>query len=146
MIKEEPILAQKKDDSILGKLIHDYHTFEKVKCIINEEQLNLMGGKNKFEFHLTNTYAKNINFERVRFIGVFQGYKNKILAKVPLEIEALKPLKAYEDIRLNATFEAPELNKQDKVTFRVALEFYDMLEGFQGNKVPVLFDVLTKND
>jgi hypothetical protein len=146
LIKEQPKLAQKQDDLIQGRLIHDYHTFEKVKCIINEEQLNFRGGKNKFEFHLTNTYAKNINFERVRFIGVFQGYKNKILAKVPLEIEALKPLKAYEDIRLNATFEAPELNKQDKVTFRVALEFYDMLEGFQGNKVPVLFDVLTKND
>ncbi len=146
LIKEQPVLAQKRDELIHGKLINDYHTFEKVKCIIDKEQLNFKNGKNKFEFHLTNTYAKNINFEGVRFIGVFQGYKNKILAKVPLEIKTLKPLKAYQDTWLNATFEAPELNKQDKITFRVALEFYDMLEGFQGNKVPVLFDVITKND
>ena len=131
---------------IHGKLITDYHTFEKVKCVIDKEHLNFKNGKNNFEFQLTNTYAKNINFEGVRFIGVFQGYKNKILAKVPLETGMLKPLKAYQKVRLNASFEVPELNKQDKVTFRVALEFYDMLEGFQGNKVPVLFDVLTNND
>ena len=82
----------------------------------------------------------------MRFVGVFQGYKNSILAKVPLEIKTLKPLKAYQSVRMNATFEAPELKNQDKVTFRVALEFYDMLEGFQGNKVPVLFDALNHND
>ena len=146
LIKEQPKLAVKGDAVIHGKLITDYHTFEKVKCVIDKEHLNFKNGKNNFEFQLTNTYAKNINFEGVRFIGVFQGYKNKILAKVPLETGMLKPLKAYQEVRLNASFEVPELNKQDKVTFRVALEFYDMLEGFQGNKVPVLFDVLTNND
>ena len=123
LIKEQPKLAEKGDAVIHGKLITDYHTFEKVKCVIDKEHLKFKNGKNNFEFRLTNTYAKNINFEGVRFIGVFQGYKNKILAKVPLETGILKPLKAYQEVRLNASFEVPELNKQDKVTFRVALEF-----------------------
>ena len=146
LIEEQPKLAQKNDAVIHGKLIKDYHTFEKVKCIIDEDQLVFKNGKNNFEFEFTNTYAKNINFEGVRFVGVFQGYKNSILAKVPLEIKTLKPLKAYQNVRMNAAFEAPELKNHDKVTFRVALEFYDMLEGFQGNKVPVLFNVLNHND
>jgi len=37
-----------------------------------------------------------------------------------------------------AVFKAPKLTENEIITFRVALEFYDLLEGFQGNKVPVI--------
>ncbi len=72
------------------------------------------------------------------FYGVFQGYKNKILAKVPLQISGVTNLMPNEENVFKAVFEAPKFTENETITFRVALEFYDLLEGFQGNKVPVV--------
>ena len=137
-VKTQPKLAKRYNRFIYGKLIPDYHTFEKVKCIIETEELTVHSGTNEFEFRFINTYDKNITFDQVRFIGVFQGYKNRIIAKVPLQIIDTEGLNAKEEKVMNAIYKAPELPQNETVTFRVALEFYNLLEGFQGNKVPVI--------
>jgi hypothetical protein len=133
-----PELAKKNDRPIYGKNIPNYQTFEKAKCVIEMEKIHIVAGINKFEFRFLNTYDKNITFDQVRFIGVFQGYKNKIMAKVPLQITGPERLNAKENVVLQAQFIAPEFVKNENITFRVALDFYDLQEGFQGNKVTVV--------
>ena len=123
-----------------GKQIKNYQTFEKAQCLIKSRELSFSEGSNEFEFTLINTYNKTITFDQVHFYGVFQGYKNKILAKVPLQISNRRSLKPNEQIVFKAVFDAPKLSETDAITFRVALEFYNLLEGFQGNKVPVLLN------
>ena len=59
------------------------------------------------------------------------------LAKVPVEILNISPLEAKEEKLFKASIKAPVLETQENVSFRIALEFYDLLEGFQGNKVKV---------
>ena len=144
-IKDPPELAKKNNSVIYGKPISNYNTFEKVKCIIDRDALLIKKEKNDFQFRFINTYAKNITFGQVRFIGVFQGYRNKIIAKVPLEVQHPISIGAEQEIVITASFETPDINSSDELSFRVALEFYDLLEGFQGNKVPVSFDFDTNN-
>ena len=137
-LKEAPFLVMKKKDSLNGFPIENYTTFQKVKCIIEIDKIIMNDGKKlNFQFKFSNTYPKNINFDHVKFIGVFQGYKNKILTKVPIHVFNLKPLHAGEEILFDATITVPELNKEENISFRVALEFYNMLEGYQGNKISV---------
>ena len=137
-LKESPVLINIDDVSIKGYPIQNYTSFQKVRCIIENDQLIMNEGeKVNFQFKFTNTYHKNISFEHVKFIGVFQGYKNKILAKVPVEILNISPLEAKEEKLFKASIKAPVLETQENVSFRIALEFYDLLEGFQGNKVKV---------
>ena len=140
LIKDQSILAKKNHTFIHGKPISGYRTFEKVRCLIDQDKMPVRKGKNDFQFRLINTYGKNITFEDVRFIGVFQGYKNKIIARVPLEINELNSLASHQETILNASFVAPELESTKGLTFRVAIEFYDLMEGFQGNKVPLASD------
>lgn len=137
-VKNQPKLAKRYSSYMYGKLIKDYQTFEKAQCLIKSPELSFSWGSNEFEFTLINTYDKNITFDQVHFYGVFQGYKNKILAKVPLQISNIKSLNPNEQIVFKAVFDAPKLNENEAITFRVALEFYNLLEGFQGNKVPVV--------
>jgi len=145
-IKDPPELAKKNNSALYGKPISNYNTFEKVKCIIDLDTLLIKKEKYDFQFRFINTYAKNITFGQVRFVGVFQGYRNKIIATVPLEVQAPISLDAKQEIVLTASFDVPALNQPDELSFRVALEFYDLLEGFQGNKVPVTFDYVTNNN
>lgn len=133
-------LFKRNSSYVYGKLISNYNTFEKVKCIIEKDKLLVKKGENEFQFRLVNTYAKNITFEQVRFIGVFQGYRNKIIAKVPLEIQFPESLGPHQEIVLKASFETPEIDANDELSFRVALEFYDLYTGYQGNKIPVVFE------
>lgn len=135
-LKELPKLAKRYSTYIHGELISDYQTFEKVKCIIEDKALVINPGTNEFTFSFENTYDKDISFEHVKFYGVFQGYKNKILAKVPLQITETG-LKARENKIIMAQFEAPELEGFGEATFRVAIEFYNLLEGYQGNKTAI---------
>ncbi|MCD6544959.1 MAG: glycosyltransferase family 39 protein [Flavobacteriaceae bacterium] len=139
-LKEAPFLVIRKRDSLNGFPIQNYNTFQKVKCIIeNDKMMMNEGEKLNFQFKFINTYPKNINFDHVKFIGVFQGHKNKILTKVPIHIYNLKSLYADEEIVFNATITVPKLNKSENISFRVALEFYDMLEGYQGNKISIAY-------
>jgi len=137
-VKNQPKLAKRYSSYIYGKKIDNYQTFEKVQCFIDSEELSFSSGLNEFEFTLINTYNKNITFDHVRLYGVFQGYKNKILAKFPLKIEGLVRINPNEQKIINATFEMPLLSEYETINFRVALEFYNLMEGFQGNKVPVI--------
>ena len=134
--KNHIFFAKKLKDSLKGYPIQNYTTFQKVKCIIEEESLLMKEGeKFIFTFKFTNTYDKNINFDHAKFIGVFQGYKNIILAQVPIEISKLEPLEANEKKEFKATITVPQIVYNDNITFRVAIDFYDMQVGFQGNKV-----------
>ena len=145
-IKDQPELAKKNNSAFFGKPISNYNTFEKVKCMIDQDTLLIKKEKTNFQFRFINTYAKNITFGQVRFIGVFQGYRNKIIAKVPLKVQYPVSLGAKQEIVLTGSFDSPDLNLSDELSFRVALEFYGLFEGFQGNKVPISFDYVTNNN
>ena len=69
---------------------------------------------------------------------MFQAPKKKVVAKVPLQTIDNKELKAFENRLIEATFICPDLPKDEDLYFRVAIEFYNLLEGYQGNKVPVV--------
>ena len=138
LLFNSPFLVVKDGDSLNGFAINDYSSFQKVTCTIQQDDLVVEKGENfDFQFSLTNTYNKNITFKHVKFIGVFQGYKNKILAKVPLVTHNIQGLKANEEKLFQATFKTPNIETKGDITFRVALQFYDLLEGYQGNKVNV---------
>lgn len=137
-VKDQPILAKRKNKYLYGKSIVNYQSFEKATCIITSEKLLVKPGQNKFEFTFSNTYDKNITFDNIRFIGVFQAPKKGILAKVELQTTDNTGLKEFENRLIEATFIRPDLPEEEELTFRVAIEFYNLLEGFQGNKVPVV--------
>ena len=137
-VKDQPKLAKKNSRFLYGSSIENYQTFEKVKCSISSQELSIHSGLNELEFTLINTYNKIITFENVKFYGVFQGYKNIILAKIPLQITEVQSLSPNETKLIQASFEAPVLSGNSDITFRVAIEFYNLLEGYQGNKVPAV--------
>lgn len=131
-----PFLVKKKKDSLKGFPIQDYTTFQKVHCIIEDDHLIMKEGeKINFQFKFQNSYDKNINFDHVKIVGVFQGYKNIVLAKVPVIISNMGSLKAKQEKVFNASIIVPKIDYNDKISFRIALNFYDMLEGYQGNKI-----------
>ena len=135
-LKKHPFLIKKKKDILYGYPIQDYTTFQKVKCTIKENPLKIKKGeKLNFQFKFSNTYNKKINFDHVKFIGVFQGYKNVILAKAPMKILNLEPIEPGDEKTFKAVIIVPKLNNKEDISFRVALEFYDMMEGYQGNKI-----------
>lgn len=137
LIEGYPIF-KKRENTYYGIDINNYKTFERVECIIPEKEIILYAGKEKvISFEFFNTLDKDISFENVKFIGVFQGNKNKILEKVPLFITGLKPLKGKEKVVVEAKFIVPDISFGEGTTFRIAIQFYNLLEGFQGNKVKV---------
>ncbi len=136
LLEKAPLLVKKNKTSLNGFAIENYSTFQKVKCIIKDDNMTFQKGKwVQFNFTFINTYNKKINFNNVRFIGVFQGYKNIILAKVPLQVEKINYLDANKEKIFEASFLVPELEINKNISFRVALEFHNLLEGYQGNKV-----------
>ena len=136
LLIHSPFIVKKRKESLNGFPIINYTTFQKVRCTIEDEHLIMNEGeKVNFQFKFYNTYDKNINFDHVKFVGVFQGYKNKILAKVPIEILNISPLEANEEKIFKASILIPVLENKENISFRIALEFYDLLEGYQGNKI-----------
>jgi hypothetical protein len=120
--------------------IENYRSFEKLPCAILEPTFQVHENELfDFSFTVKNSYSDTIDWSNTVFYGVFQGEKNKILTKVPLKIESLPQLKPDEIITLKASFTVPEIMEKEELTFRVGLGFYDLPEGFQGNKVPVEF-------
>ncbi|MBV1888223.1 MAG: glycosyltransferase family 39 protein, partial [Urechidicola sp.] len=100
----DSLLVKKEKNFLKGRSIQNYTTFQKVKCTINNPYFTItLGKKNDFKFTFINTYDKNIDFKNVKFIGVFQGYRNKILARVSLQINNLSDLKAFETKVFEAT-------------------------------------------
>ncbi len=138
LIKQKSRSHSRPYTDIYGFPVKNYSTFQKVKCIIENDKLKMNSvEKLNFQFNFINTYSKNINFDNVKFIGVFQDPKNIIITKVPIHISNLKPLHAGEEIIFDANISVPKLYEENNISFRVALEFYEMLEGYQGNKTPV---------
>ncbi len=133
-----PFLVKRKDSPLNGFLVKDYVTFQNVECIIPIKDLSLIKNKKvEFSFKFINTTNENLTFENVKFTGVFQGNKNIILEKVPLKINDLTNIEANQEIVFKATFICPNIDYDDKITFRVALRFYNLSEGYQGNKINV---------
>ena len=133
-----PLFASKNGRKLYGSEINNYTTFQKVTCKIPIKVIELTPGKHVFvDFELKNTYSKSITFENVSFKGVFQEKRNKVLYEVPIQIDELIPLKGNEIRKMTAKFIAPEIDANKEVTFRIALQFYNLSAGFQGNKVTV---------
>ena len=132
-----PVLAVQNKTALVGQEIKDYNTFQKVKCIVEEESFSIKENENfSFKFTLQNTYDKNISFENAKFVGVFYT-KRAIIKKIPLEINDLTPLAPYENKMFQATCVSPDFDVNTDVYFRVAIEFYGLPEGYQGNPVNI---------
>ena len=130
-------LALKNNSSLTGHAIEDYRTFQKVKCIIKEENMTVKEMENNsFKFTLINNYSRNISFENVKFFGVFYNDKT-IINRVPLKITNLTPMLSHDQRFFEATFSSPYFDLKEGLTFRIALEFYDLPDGFQGNEINI---------
>ncbi len=133
-----PIYVLKGDKKLYGTEINNYTTFQKVICTIPTKEIQLNPGNEIIiDFDFENTYSENISFENVSFKGIFQGKRNKIIYEVPLQIDGLTSLKGNEVKKMTAKFVVPNIDETEDITFRIALQFYDLLGGFQGNKVSV---------
>lgn len=131
-------IVNKNKKMHFGVNINNYQTFQKVKCIIPEKEIIIKPGEEQIiRFEFINVYNKTITFENMHFIGVFQGNEKNEMKKVPLIIKDLKQINGNEKMVLEAKFINPELQFNDKLTFRIAIQFYDLFEGYQGNKVRV---------
>jgi hypothetical protein len=129
------------DITLYGKAIENYRTFEKVSCTLLPDELSWnAGARRKIRFVIKNKYAKNITFENLEFIGVFQGYKNKVLENVPIQVEGVEELGAGQEMELEGMMIVPKLESTEHLTVRVALSFYGFPGGFQGNKQKVRID------
>jgi hypothetical protein len=132
-----PLMVMKGDKKLNGILIDDFTTFEKVKLSLSDKEIYIIPGTEvKISFEFYNSYQKDITFENVEILGVFQK-KKKILKEVPLQIEGLEMLKPKEKRIFETSFVAPDMIYDDETTFRLSLRFYNLKDGFQGNKVKV---------
>ncbi len=138
LLVKDSLLVIKDKRQLKGKPIANFETFQKVKCQIIQEKIDIKeSNKVQLEIKLINTYHKEIRFNHVKFVGVVQGKKKKILQKIPLTMEGLRPLQPQEEIQLKTSFILNKSEDNEKRTFRVALDFYDLLEGYQGNIIKV---------
>ena len=83
-----------------------------------------------------NTYNKNISFENAKFIGVFYN-KMAIIKRIPLELKYLTAMQANEEKIIEANFISPQFDVNTELYFRVAIQFYGLPEGYQGNEVNI---------
>lgn len=136
-IVKGPLLVMKGDKKLFGISINDFQTFQKVKCTLPDKDLIVTPGKVvKIYFEIFNTYQKDITFENVEILGVFQK-KKKVLKEVSLKFDNLKSMGAEEKRILSTSFNAPDIKYDDETTFRISLRFYKLGDGFQGNKIKV---------
>ena len=136
-----PKIIDKPDIVFYGKAIDNYHTFEKVTCELLLDGTTWKKGENKnIRFKIKNNYPKNITFENLEFLGVFQGYKNKVLGQVPIKVNMSKGLMPGEEVEFEGNLIVPEIESSEHLTIRVAISFYGLPGGFQGNKVKVRID------
>ncbi len=132
-----PILAVQNKNLLNGYSIEAYNSFQKVECIIEDKSLYFKEDENiTFKFTLHNTYDKNVKFENVKFVGVFYN-KKAIIKKVPLEVIDLTPLKPNEKKVFEAIFNSPYFDVKEDLSFRMAIRFYELPEGYQGNQVNI---------
>lgn len=136
-LRSSPVLAVQNKKPLNGQAIEAYNTFQKVECIVKNESLYFKENENiTFKFTLHNTYDKNVKFENVKFVGVFYN-KKAIIKKVPLEVIDLTPLKPNEKKVFEATFKSPNFDVKEDLSFRMAIRFYGLPEGYQGDQVNI---------
>ena len=71
---------------------------------------------------------------------MFQGYKNRVLENTPVVVEGLRELGPNEELEVKGSLQVPYLESSPHLTFRVALSFYGLPGGFQGNKIKVVIE------
>ncbi len=136
-LKSSPELAIQNKNPLIGHSLQAYNTFQKVNCTIDNKILSFKENENiTFKFTLQNTYDKIISFENAKFVGVFYHKKN-IIKKVPMEIIDLTVLEPNEKKIFEITFVSPHFEDKEDLSFRMAIQFYELPEGFQGNQVNI---------
>ena len=123
-----------------GQNIDHYRTLQKINFDISENPIVLSkNSKQEITFEIHNPYLKEIDFKDQKFIGVFQKQKkDTLIIETPLELNINFSLKPDEKILKKAYFDVPEKIIDKTFTFRVALKYYQLPGGFQGNKVNVI--------
>lgn len=136
-----PFLFTYDNNEVRGKAIKNYTTFQKVTCTLSNDFLELKENQvATCNFILKNTYDKSINLHPIKYVGVFQDKNGNILDEVSLEIMNIDKLEPGEEKLLEASFNVPKIEFNEETTFRVAIEFYDLFAGYQGNKVKIKFE------
>ena len=136
-LPQDNILAKRGDRNLSGHVIQNYESFQKVTCSISSEELVFSENvQNDFEFKFTNNYNKSLNFENTKFVGVFYNDKT-IITTIPIEITNLNLFKSYEEKKLFASLLCPVIQNKKNLKFRVAIQFYGLPGGYQGNKVDI---------
>lgn len=140
LINGEPwVKKQPSDDKFMNAVfIDNYRTFQKVSFEIEKKELEFtLGKRDSIQFEVFNPYLHEIHLSDANFFLVFQGEKNRILQKIPLKLFSLPALNPKEKVALSADFLVPDSLESNNLSCRIALGFYNLPEGFQGNKVPV---------
>ncbi len=136
-----PFLFTYDNNEVRGKAINNYTTFQKVTCTLSNGFIELKENQVvTCNFILKNTYDKSINLQPIKYVGVFQDKNGNILEEVSLEIMNIDKLEPYEEKLLEASFTIPKIEIDEETTFRIAIEFYDLFVGYQGNKVKIKFE------
>lgn len=119
-----------------GDDIKGYSTFQKLSCTILEAMPTVKPGqKANFSFEIYNPYNVEVKLEKLKFVGVIQAKKNRIIEEVALHLDKDRILPAKATSHIEASFTMPKINTTEPLTFRVAIKFYQLPAGFQGNKV-----------
>ncbi len=119
--------------------IDDYVTVQKIQCNFTENKILLFKNKKQqISFEIYNPYMLEVSFDKIKFVGVFQGKKDAIIKEIPLEIVTNFSLKSKQRKTVNAFINIPKQMNAEILNFRITLKSYQLPSGFQGNKVNVL--------
>ena len=146
-LTERSFLVKKADDSLYGYEINPFRSFQGIKCLIEEELLEVRSGQLvRVPFKLINPYDHSVPLDNAEFFGVFQGEKKIVLHEVPLDLSDIVSLDAGQEINLVVDFTIPELIVNKSLTFRIGVSFQGLPPGIQGNKVLVNYIPDTSKD
>ncbi|MCF6213310.1 MAG: glycosyltransferase family 39 protein [Flavobacteriaceae bacterium] len=145
-LKHGKFLSKKRNKIYYGTKIENYTTFQRLKCTVNIDVINLkLKDFYDLTFELVNPYTKAVPVSKIEFYGVFQTKKHQITDKVKLNnlsiigldsSEFLAPLTSY---KIKCHFAVPKNLDVASTTFRVALGFNNFPPGFEGNPVEIDF-------
>ena len=131
-------VASKGDTDLYGLSIESLNTFQQVRCEIIVDEIDMsISDNNPIRFNIINPYDKSINFENAQFFGIFQNKKNEVLKQVELEFDGLTTMDPKQEITVDTVIQAPILEIEDTISFRIGISFHKLPPGLQGNKVTV---------
>ena len=139
-LTEYTFLTHKIDRDLYGRDIDSYSRYQFIECLIEQESLEMQPGTtHRIPFKLVNTYDKEISFEKIRLLGIFQNRRKLVLEEIELKLSNLSGLKPHETRELEAIIRVPDNLNDKQVTFRIGASFHNLPAGIQGNKVFVNF-------